>query len=273
MDTWRFLQTPPARGAWNMAVDEALLESVWRKTSLPVLRLYAWEPPCLSLGYAQPLPDVDLARLEAHGWDLVRRPTGGRAILHTDEITYSVAAPPDEERLAGTVLEAYHRLAQALLAALQRLGLPAEIQEGSAAPSGPNANPVCFEVPSASEITVRGKKLVGSAQARRKEGILQHGSLPLTGDLSRIVEVLAYPDEEVRRRAAARLLERAATAESVLGHPVSWEQASRAFQSAFQDVLGLEFKAEGLSAAELARVEELVRVKYSHPDWRAEAMR
>jgi lipoate-protein ligase A len=256
-----------------MAVDEVLLESVWRGVSLPTLRLYAWDPPCLSLGYAQPLSDVDLTRLQAHGWDLVRRPTGGRAILHTDELTYSVVAPPGEERLAGTVLEAYHRLAEALLAALHQLGLPAEIQEGNAAPSGPNANPVCFEVPSTSEITVRGKKLVGSAQARRKEGVLQHGSLPLTGDLSRIVDVLAYPEEDARRRAGARLLERAATAESILGHPVSWEQAGLAFQSAFQAVLGLEFKAEGLSASELARAAELGQVKYSHPDWRGEAIR
>jgi len=273
MNTWRLLLTPAAPGAWNMAVDEAILEAAWRKVSLPTLRLYAWEPPCLSLGYAQPLSDVDLPRLHARGWDLVRRPTGGRAILHTDELTYSVTAPPGEDRLAGTVLEAYHRLALALLEALHRLGLPAEVQERSAAPQGPNNNPVCFEVPSTSEITVGGKKLVGSAQARRKEGVLQHGSLPLTGDLARIVEVLSFPDEDARRRAAVRLLERATTVASVLGQPLSWGQAAEAFRSAFQDVLQLEFQPGTLTDTEVARAEELVRVKYSRPDWRAESIR
>jgi lipoate-protein ligase A len=95
-DSWRLLVTPPARGAWNMAVDEAILEAVGRGASLPTLRLYAWEPACLSLGYAQPIGDVDQPRLRARGWDLVRRPTGGRAVLHTDELTYSVIAPPGE---------------------------------------------------------------------------------------------------------------------------------------------------------------------------------
>lgn len=256
-----------------MAVDEAILEAAWRRTSLPTLRLYAWDPPCLSLGYAQPLSDVDLPRLQAHGWDLVRRPTGGRAILHTDELTYSVVAPPDEERLAGTVLEAYHRLALALLEALHRLGLPAEVQERSATPQGPNTNPVCFEVPSTSEITVGGKKLVGSAQARRKEGVLQHGSLPLTGDLTRILEVLVFPDEGSRRRAADRLLGRATTVESILGRPLSWDQASQAFMAAFQDVFQLELQPEALTPSEAARAEELVRIKYAHPDWRGKSIR
>ncbi len=92
MDIWRLLITPPAHGAWNMAVDEAILEAMGSGKSLPTLRLYAWEPACLSLGYAQPLTDVDMPRLQARGWEMVRRPTGGRAVLHTDELTYSVIA-------------------------------------------------------------------------------------------------------------------------------------------------------------------------------------
>ncbi len=169
MDNWRLLLHPtPARGAWNMAVDEAILEACGRGESLPSLRLYSWQPPCLSLGYAQPLSDVDLPRLQARGWDLVRRPTGGRAILHTDELTYAVIAPPHEPRVAGTVLECYNRLALALMMALRTLGLPVEVQAEAAIPAAHNQNPVCFEIPSTYEITLRGKKLVGSAQSRRK---------------------------------------------------------------------------------------------------------
>src|SRR5512137_863075 len=99
---WRLLYTPASPGAWNMAVDEAILEPIGRGESLPTLRLYAWSPPCLSLGVAQAYADVDLVRLRSRGWDVVRRITGGRAILHTDELTYSVVGPADHPILTGS---------------------------------------------------------------------------------------------------------------------------------------------------------------------------
>jgi lipoate-protein ligase A len=267
MDTWRLLLTPAAPGAWNMAVDEALLESIGRGDSLPALRLYAWDPPCLSLGYAQPVSDVDLPRLSKHGWDLVRRPTGGRAILHTDELTYAVIASRREPRLAGTLLESYEHLASALLAALRSLGLPVEMQPPAATPSATNPNPVCFEVPSSGEITVGGKKLVGSAQARRKEGILQHGSLPLRGELGRVTQVLAFPNEAARSEAAARLLARAATVESILGREVAWEEAAQAFIAAFGKTLALELQPSQLTPIEERRATELASSKYAQARW------
>lgn len=264
--TWRIIRTPPARGDWNMAVDEAVLEAAGRKEVPPTLRLYAWDPPCLSLGFAQPSSDVDLPALESRGWMLVRRPTGGRAILHTDELTYSAAAPLDEPRVAGGVLESYRRLAQALLRALEMLGLPARADKEYPSAGAPAGGPVCFEVPSNYEITVDGKKLVGSAQARRKEGVLQHGSLPLYGDLTRITQALTYPDQAAREKAAQRLLEHAANAE-LLGCRLSWDAAAGAFQAAFQEVLNLRLEEEELTPAELHRAEELVRDKYGHSSW------
>jgi len=178
-DTWRLLITSPARGAWNMAVDEAILESAGRGAVLPTLRLYGWEPACLSLGYAQSYKDVDADRLRARGWDVVRRATGGRAILHIDELTYSVTAPPDEPRVQGSVLESYHRLARALVGAVRGLGLPVEMEKNTPA-SGDARGPVCFEVPSAYEIVVDGKKLIGSAQARKKEACSNTGHFRCT---------------------------------------------------------------------------------------------
>lgn len=266
MDTWRLLLTPPAPGAWNMALDEAILEHIGRGDSPPTLRLYAWEPACLSLGHAQPFADVDTTRLRERGWDVVRRATGGRAILHTDEITYSVIAPGDEPRLAGTVLESYNRLARALLLAVQGLELPVEMKEGRVE-NGSTPNPVCFEVPSTYEITVDGKKLIGSAQARKKEGVLQHGSLPLTGDLARICQVLVFENEAARAEAAARLLARASTVESALGREVGWESAAQAFIHAFKAQLGLSLKKGELSFSESKRTDELVKEKYDHPSW------
>jgi lipoate-protein ligase A len=249
-----------------MAVDEAVLETAGRGESLPTLRLYAWEPACLSLGYAQPFSDVDLLRLHSHGWDVVRRPTGGRAILHIDELTYSVTAPLDEPRLQGTILESYQRLARALIAGVRSLGIPVEMEE-HAPPVTASKGPVCFEVPSAYEIVTGGKKLVGSAQARKKEGVLQHGTFPLYGDLTRITQALVFPDEQARSRSAEKLLKRATTAETVIGQTIPWETAAKAFVSAFQQELGLTLERGELTRDEQARAEELLQKKYAHPDW------
>ncbi len=265
--TWRLIQTPPASGAWNMAVDEAILAAIGRGEVPPTLRLYAWDPPCLSLGYAQPAADVDLPALQARGWHLVRRPTGGRAILHTDELTYSICGPLTEPRLAGSVIESYRCLSAALLAALQRLGLPAQSQAAPAAPGPDGKGPVCFETPSNYEITVHGKKLVGSAQARRREGVLQHGSFPLTGDLRRITQVLAFPDPAARSTAAQRLLGRATTAQSVLGRAPAWQEAAQAFIAAFQETLSLALLPSALTPIEQAEAARLVSEKFAHPAW------
>jgi lipoate-protein ligase A len=279
---WRLIQSLPSHGAWNMAVDEAILESAIAGKSFATLRLYAWEPACLSLGYAQPVADADRAVLENSGFELVRRPTGGRAILHGDELTYSVIGTENDPRLAGGVLESYCNLSQALLEALRLLGIPAEALEkpsttgsptenltvgGSPAHKSAAQNPVCFEVPSNYEITSGGKKLVGSAQARRKEGVLQHGTLLLSGDLTRIVRVLRFRDETAREQAASRLVERATTAECAAGRLISWKEAARAYIQAFASILNLELEPAGLSPVELARADQLVKEKYTHPIW------
>ena len=250
-----------------MALDEAILENIGHGDSLPTLRLYAWTPACLSLGHAQPFADADIARLKQRGWEVVRRLTGGRAILHTDELTYSVIAPVDEPRVAGSVLESYNRLAQALLLAVKSLELPVEIKNEVEQNDILRNNPVCFEVPSTYEITVNGKKLIGSAQARKKESVLQHGSLPLIGDLSRICEALVFADEAARQDATNRLLERATTVESALGRGISWEMAAQAFVHAFEAQLGLSLEKGELSESESRRTDELVRDKYDHSAW------
>ena len=162
--TWRLILSPEGEsGAWNMAFDEALLKFTAGNKLPPTLRLYHWQPPTLSLGFAQPAADVDLAKLKAHGWDLVRRPTGGRAILHIDELIYSVTASVDDPKLAGDLLESYHKISQALLAGLSKLGITASGDKTyNTVPSTNVKNPVCFETPSNYEITADGRKLIGS---------------------------------------------------------------------------------------------------------------
>jgi lipoate-protein ligase A len=268
MTNWRLLNTPPSSGAWNMAVDESILEHIHRGESQPTLRLYAWNPPCLSLGRAQSFTDVDMERVKVNGWEVVRRATGGRAILHTDELTYSVTGSAEEPVLAGGILESYNRLAQALLFAMRELGLPVKIKEHETVGHDSSVtNPVCFEVPSTYEITVNGKKLIGSAQARKQEGVLQHGSLPLTGDLTRICQALVFKDEAARENAAQRLLARATTVQSTLGVETAWETAAQAFVHGFEAQLGIHFQRGQLSRSESERVDELVKEKYANQLW------
>lgn len=263
--TWRLILSGPQPGKMNMALDAAILEAVERGTVLPTLRLYDWSPPCLSLGYSQPFSDVDLKRLESHGWDVVRRPTGGRAILHTDELTYSVIGPRTDPRLKGGLMDSYRRISRALFQALHNLGLPVEVHTGK----NPLAHhqPVCFENPSDFEITVNGKKIIGSAQARKKKGILQHGSLPLTGDLTRITKALVYSSEEERAIAGKTLLEKADTVWGVLGQEVSWDSAARAFQEAFNEVLQLNLVEDTFTSEEIETAMNLAENQFGASDW------
>jgi len=251
-----------------MAVDDAILESCLSRSSLPALRLYTWQPACLSLGYSQPFSDVNLQALAAHDWHVVRRPTGGRAILHTDELTYSVCGLLNDPVLSGTLLESYSKLSQAIQFALSLLGIQTTADEKYAIPA--DANPkgaVCFEIPSSYEITAGGKKLVGSAQARRKDGLLQHGSLPLTGDLSRITQVLYFPDEISQIKAAERVLSRATTTLSLTGRVISWEEAANAFEEAFSKTFNVTFQASELTSEEMQSAKTLQHTKYNNPDW------
>ncbi len=264
-ERWRLVCSPPARGSVNMALDQAILESVAAGHAPPTLRLYAWEPPCLSLGHAQALSDVDLERLAERQWEWVRRPTGGKAILHTDELTYAVALPARHPLAAGSVLETYRSLSRGLTAALARLGVFTQLHPTPPAP-GDRLNPVCFEVPSAYEVTFQGKKLIGSAQVRRGGGVLQHGSLPLRGDITRICDALRYPDEASRRQAAARLAARATTLEVCLGRAVGWQEVASALAAGFADALGLEWTQEDCSPQEIERAREIAAALAARPN-------
>ena len=262
---WRVILSDPLPGSLNMAMDSAILAAVERNEVPTTLRLYSWDPPCISMGYSQPYSDIDLTRLQSKGWDIVRRPTGGRAILHTDELTYAVIGSKSDPILEGSLMHSYSRISQALRKALTILGLSVQVHQGKA--QNPQDQPVCFEIPSDYEITVAGKKIIGSAQARKKEGILQHGSLPLGGDLARITECLLYENPSLRKRAAVNLLDKAATVESILGHQVSWQEAADAFITGFEDALDLKLKVGELTTTEKIETEKLVKSKYGNPAW------
>jgi lipoate-protein ligase A len=263
---WRFLETGWQDGPTNMAVDEAILEAVAAGESRPTLRFYGWQPACLSLGYGQAWDVADMAACGERGWDVVRRPTGGRAILHVDELTYSVCAPVDEPRVHGGVLESYQRLSGALLTGLRLIGLePARAKPYYQDQGEPG--PACFDGPSNYEITVGQSKLVGSAQVRKLGVVLQHGTLPLYGDITRIVHGLYFELPGQRLAAQARLRYRATTLEASLGRRVEYDQAAGELREGFAQTLNLELVEGGLTEKEAARAEVLRREKYGSGEW------
>jgi lipoate-protein ligase A len=270
---WRLIiDDAPRSGASNMAIDQAMAEACAAGEAPPTLRFYRWQPPAVSLGRLQPIAEIDLAAVEAHGYEVVRRSTGGRAILHVDELTYSVAAAKEEPRVSGGVMDAYLRLSNALLAGLQEIGLSAT-KAGGDVRAGKDVSAACFEAPSAYEITAGGRKLLGSAQSRRVGYVLQHGSLPLTGDITRLIPLLNLPADQ-RPALQAQLRNRAQTLEQALTSitgasdvDVQFEHVARALCRGFEEVLNLELRPGTLTPAEVRRSAELIREKYANPEW------
>jgi lipoate-protein ligase A len=238
-------------GAENMALDEAIMEAVAAGDSPPTLRFYQWAPPCLSLGKRQPLDGVDLTACRADGVDVVRRATGGWAILHTDELTYSVTLRPDDPRVSGAILDTYRTLSQGLIAGLHLLGADAEMSP--VIPGGAHSiSAACFEVPSAYEIILGGRKLIGSAQTRPAGKVLQHGSVPLHGDIARVARYLTFASERERQALAAHLRERATTLHDALGSPMAFFEAAQALARGFAAALNVDLAPGEPAAKEVA---------------------
>lgn len=264
---WRLLTTGERDGATNMSIDEAILEAVTDGRARPTLRFFAWRPPCLSLGLGQSIHEIDTQECARRGWEMMRRPTGGQAILHVDELTYSVCAPVKEPRVAGGVVDSYHRLAAGLLAGLELMGLESPQAERNQAEGRTHRGPACFEGPARYEITHNERKLIGSAQSRRRGGVLQHGTLPLEGDITRIVDALAFEEPTEQLAARSRLHQRALTLETALGRRVSFAEAANAMAAGFTQALNLKLVPGELTAKELAAAQRIRAEKYSSDEW------
>lgn len=212
-----------------MAVDEALLDSV-REGSAPVLRFYRWHPRCLSLGRNQPARGhYDLDALRGAETDVVRRPTGGRAVLHDRELTYAAIFP---EGLLGSPREGYAAVNRALVAGLRRLGVPAVLQPRTARRAAPPSLAPCFREPAEGEVTAAGRKLVGSAQYREKGIVLQHGSLLLEGDQADVRRWLLDPP-------APDPADEPATLAHFLAPVPAWEAIVEAVAAGWEEALGV----------------------------------
>lgn len=268
---WRLIfDAPNLPGALNMARDEALLRSIARGDAPPTVRFYGWQPACLSLGANQPAAEADDFALRELGYQLVRRPTGGRAILHTDELTYAVVLPLSDLRMSPDIVASYRTLSAGLLRGLQILGAQPRSDPLTDREVLKTMGPVCFDVPSHYEITVNGKKLLGSAQVRKQGVVLQHGALPLHGDIGRICDVLAFAADSERQVARASLYQHACTLADALGRPPDWHTTAQALAAGLAEALNVTFTVAGFTPVELALAEQLLTEKYANRAWTVE---
>lgn len=266
MDEWRLVINEPMDGAMNMAVDEAVLTSVSRGLAPPTIRFYRWSPPAVSLGYFQSLQkELDLAACRKADVDVVRRLTGGRAVLHQYELTYSIVVPEDNAKVAGSILEAYLAISGGLVEGLAELGITAELAAGTK--PGAVASAVCFEAPSMYELVVGGKKLVGSAQTRRSGCLLQHGSILIELDPDLLFSIFNYDTEESRNQAKKLFLAKATCIKDILGYTPDPARLIACFTNGFSRGLGIRLREQQLAAAELTLARELSSGKYQTEAW------
>jgi lipoyl(octanoyl) transferase len=244
-------------GAENMAIDEALLSAA-DQTGRAYLRLYRWDPPCLSLGRNEPArARYDRSAVERLGWDVVRRPTGGQAVWHEHEVTYAVAAPI---ATFGGVRAAYYAIHERLAEALRTLGVQATLASARPAARPPARPAACFAAAVGGEILVAGRKLVGSAQMRRGTAFLQHGSILLDGSQDVVSAICRRPSA----------VSQATTLREALGRPVAFEEVTEGIVAMWGvgAFVGAQHAAPlHLTPPALARPRPPVTALFSDPDW------
>ncbi len=262
---WRFVETEPLDGFTNMAIDEAVLESVTKGEAPPTVRFYRWQPPAVSIGYFQKLSkEINVEACKKHGVDIVRRLTGGRAVLHQHELTYSVIAPEDHPKVAGTVLQSYLMISRGLLAGLNNLGVNGQMVDGGVERKQGTA--ACFDAPSWYELVVDNKKLVGSAQTRKNGVLLQHGSILIETDNELLFNLLNFSNEKIRAAARERFGKKATSLVETMGRKPFYHEVCTAFRAGFSAGLDIELIDGELTDFEIERAHQLVD-KYSSDDW------
>jgi lipoate-protein ligase A len=267
--SYRFINTGVQDAALNMAIDEAILTLHIKDQVPPTLRVFRWNQPSISLGRFQSIEREILSEVcEQRGVALVRRPTGGRAVYHRDEFTYSIVIGKRYGVPSG-VVAAYAYLAQGLLAALQGLGIQAELSDERV-----NKHPsaACFASSTQADLTSAGFKLVGSAQVWKDESLLQQGSLPLDDRAPEFFAMLRFPDEAARQE-ALRLYSEKTTPLHTFVPDATWEDVASAFHHGFSQALHTQFSPGELTSDEWDLAHQLVAEKYSKLTWRTERIR
>jgi lipoate-protein ligase A len=273
---WRFVSSGRQNPAYNMAVDEAILTAHSEGRVPPTVRFYGWNPATLSIGYFQKaVEEINFDQLRHEGLGFVRRPTGGRAVLHDQELTYSMIVAESYPGIPRSVTEAYRVLSEGLLLGFRNLGLDARMvqleSEEDKNKYASMGSAACFDSPSWYELVVEGRKIAGSAQTRQKQVVLQHGSILLDMDVEQLFRVLLFKNERLQARLKQQFVHKAVAINDLFRDlhkaTVTLPQVEEAFRAGIAEGLDVELVEDGLTEYEVTLTEQLMAEKYANDTW------
>jgi len=279
---WRLIKDSYHTGFMNMAIDEAIMIAHREGLVPPTIRFYQWSPPAVSLGYFQDLKkEIDVDACKDMGIDIVRRPTGGKAVLHDKELTYSFIIRDSHPLVNDSILKTYKKISGGMIRGLSCLGITAELvplrENLKSAPLGyevkskipqSDIKSICFSVPSQYEVQIEGKKILGSAQVRKKEIVLQHGSLLIELEKDKLFSVFNFPSVQIRERLKTRF--KATSLEEILKKNIDFSKLSEILPQGFEAEFGVKLTEGKLTEREEEISKDLLENKYSTYEWNYE---
>ena len=249
METWRLLKTGYADAYTNMAIDKAILYAHSRKLVPPTVRFYQWNPPAISIGYFQSLErEIDLVECRSRGVDYVRRITGGGAVYHDKELTYSIVITEDHPDIPYNILESYNRICNSIIKGLDKLGIKSMY------------SPI-------NDIIVDGKKISGNAQTRKYKTILQHGTILMDVDVDTMFTLLRVPDEKIKDKFIANVKERVTSIRKILGRDVTFDELAEALKKGFEEEFNIKLIEGELTPEEKEMTKDFERNHFSREEW------
>ncbi len=276
---WRLIKDSYHNGFINMAVDEAIMIAHKNGLVPPTIRFYQWSPPAVSLGYFQDLKkEINVKVCQDIGIDIVRRPTGGKAVLHDQELTYSFIIKENDPLVNDSILETYKKISGGIIRGLSYLGIKAELvllrgklennllgRSDKARIHHLDFKSICFSVPSQYEVQVEGKKIVGSAQVRKGGVVLQHGSLLIKLEKDKLFSVFNFPSVQIREKLKSKF--KAASLEEILKRKIDFSELSNILPRGFEEEFGVRLVESKLTEPEEKIFKDLLENKYLTYEW------
>jgi lipoate-protein ligase A len=276
---WRLIKDSYNNGFINMAVDEAIMIAHKNGLVPPTIRFYQWSPPAVSLGYFQDLKkEINVKVCQDIGIDIVRRPTGGKAVLHDQELTYSFIIKENDPLVNDSILETYKKISGGIIRGLSYLGIKAELvplrgklenhllgRSDKARIHHLDFKSICFSVPSQYEVQVEGKKMVGSAQVRKGGVVLQHGSLLIKLEKDKLFSVFNFPSVQIREKLKSKF--KATSLEEILKRKIDFSELSNILPRGFEEEFGVRLVESKLTEPEEKISKVLLENKYSTYEW------
>ena len=248
-EQWRLLKTDFNTASTNMAIDRAVLVANSKSKVPPTVRFYGWKPPAISIGYFQSLKEeVDLDNCKRFGVDYVRRITGGGAVFHEDEMTYSIIIPESNPEIPKNIMDSYGRICGAIMKGLKHLGI-----ESRYAPIN--------------DIITDGKKISGSAQTRKARTVLQHGTVLIDVDVDKMFSLLRVPNEKIKDKLIADVKQRVTSIKHVLGEEIPFKEVTGAMKAGFEEEFHVELVEGMLTKEEIALARKFEKECFSTREW------